>query len=126
MAGLIAMRPGSRTRLSHRAGKGKRRSMAERDFIALIDSVHHLVTEPNVLVWGRLNTHVFRAIGELIAEREWLTVFLLPAYPPDLNPVGRVWAHVKRSLAKLAVVALAGLKSASAIDSNFSSTGPTP
>ncbi|MFJ4577564.1 hypothetical protein ACIP4W_40730 [Streptomyces sp. NPDC088846] len=42
MAGLIAMRPGSRTRLCHRliahpAGKGKRRSLSERDFIALLD-----------------------------------------------------------------------------------------
>ncbi|MEU3283296.1 hypothetical protein ABZ698_41085 [Streptomyces antibioticus] len=41
-AGLIAMRPGSRTRLchrprTHRAGRGKRRSMGERDFIELID-----------------------------------------------------------------------------------------
>ncbi|MER5548578.1 transposase [Streptomyces sp. NPDC002589] len=43
---------------------------------------------------------------ELIAEREWLTVFLLPAYSPDLNPVDGVWAHVKRSLANLGVVAL--------------------
>ncbi|ANZ21619.1 DDE superfamily endonuclease [Streptomyces noursei ATCC 11455] len=33
-------------------------------------------------------------------------VFLLPAYSPDLNPVEWVWAHVKRSLANLAVVAL--------------------
>jgi transposase len=45
-------------------------------------------------------------LRELIAEREWLTVFLLPAYSPDLNPVEGVWAHVKRSLANLAVVAL--------------------
>ncbi|MYR57023.1 IS630 family transposase, partial [Streptomyces sp. SID625] len=37
----------------------------------------------------------------LIAEREWLTVFLLPACSPDLNPVEWVWAHVKRSLANL-------------------------
>ncbi|TXS81148.1 hypothetical protein EAO76_00935 [Streptomyces sp. sk2.1] len=43
---------------------------------------------------------------ELIAERAWLTVFLLPAYSPDLNPVEWVWAHVKRSLANLAVMAL--------------------
>ncbi|MDX3130591.1 IS630 family transposase [Streptomyces europaeiscabiei] len=111
VAGLIAMRPGSRTRLchrlrTHRAGKGKRRSMGERDFIALIDGVHQLVKAPIVLVWDRLNTHLSRAMRELIAEREWLTVFLLPAYSPDLNPVEWVWAHVKRSLANLAVVAL--------------------
>ncbi|MEU1409979.1 transposase [Streptomyces sp. NPDC005728] len=111
VAGLIAMRPGSRTRLCHRlsthpAGKGTRRSMGERDFIALIDGVHHLVKAPIVLVWDRLNTHVSHAMRGLIAEREWLTVFLLPAYSPDLNPVEWVWAHVKRSLANLAVVAL--------------------
>ncbi|UYQ65356.1 IS630 family transposase [Streptomyces peucetius] len=111
VAGLIAMRPGSRTRLCHRlrthpSGKGKRRSMGERDFIALIDGVHQLVKAPIVLVWDRLNTHVSHAMRELIAEREWLSVFLLPAYSPDLNPVEWVWAHVKRSLANLAVLAL--------------------
>ncbi|MCF2435907.1 transposase [Streptomyces thinghirensis] len=36
-----------------------------------------------------------------MAEREWLTVFLLPAYSPDLNPVEWGRAHVKRSLANL-------------------------
>ncbi len=112
VAGLIAMRPGSRTRLCHRlrthpAGKRKRRSMGERDFIALIDGTHQLVKASIVLVWDRLNTHVSHAMREMIAEREWLaTVFLLPAYSPDLNPVEGVWAHVKRSLANLAVVAL--------------------
>ncbi|MER6434731.1 transposase [Streptomyces sp900105245] len=111
VAGLIAMRPGSRTRLCHRllthpAGKGKRRSMSERDFIALIDGTHHLVKAPIVLVWDRLNTHVSRRMRGLIEERAWLTVFLLPAYSPDLNPVEWVWAHVKRSLANLAVMAL--------------------
>ncbi|MDX2935610.1 transposase [Streptomyces ipomoeae] len=111
VAGLIAMRPGSRTRLCHRlrthpAGKGKRRGMGERDFIALTDGVHQLVKAPVVLVWDRLNTHVSHAMRELIAEREWLTVFQPPAYSPGLNPVERVGAHVKRSLANLAVVAL--------------------
>ncbi|MFD4413547.1 transposase [Streptomyces sp. NPDC058476] len=111
VAGLIAMRPGSRTRLCHRlrthpSGKGKRRSMGERDFVALIDGVHQLVKAPIVLVWDRLNTHISHAMRELIAERAWLTVLLLPAYPPDLNPIESVWAHVKRSLANLAVVAL--------------------
>ncbi|MFD9797156.1 transposase [Streptomyces sp. NPDC059070] len=111
VAGLVAMRPGSRTRLCHRlishpAGKGKRRSMSEKDFIALIDGVHQLVKAPIVLVWDRLNTHVSRTMRKLTDEREWLTVFLLPAYSPQLNPVEWVWAHVKRSLANLAVMAL--------------------
>ncbi|MCX4808822.1 IS630 family transposase [Streptomyces sp. NBC_01214] len=92
VAGLIAMRPGSRTRLCHRlrthpAGKGNRRSMGERDAMALIDGVHQLVRAPVVLVRDRLNTHVSHAMRDLVTEREWLTVFLLPAYSPDLNPV---------------------------------------
>ncbi|MER6529562.1 transposase [Streptomyces sp. NPDC001508] len=111
VAGLIAMRPRSRTRLchrlrAHRTGKAARRSMGERDFIALVDGDHQRLKAPIVLVWDRLNTHVSHAMRELIAEREWLTVFLLPAYSPDLNPVEWVWAHVKRSLANLAVVSL--------------------
>ncbi|MFB7191209.1 transposase, partial [Streptomyces sp. NPDC056230] len=75
-----------------------------------VDSTHQLIKAPIVLVWDRLNTHVSRTIRELIDAREWLTVFLLPAHSPDLNPVEGVWAHVKRSLANLAVVALARLE----------------
>ncbi len=80
--------------------------MSERDFISLLDGVHHLVRAPIVLVWDRLNTHVSRRMRDLVDERAWLTVFLLPAYSPDLNPVEWVWAHVKRSFANLAVIAL--------------------
>jgi transposase len=40
-----------------------------------------------VLVWDGLNTHTSRAMRELIAARDWLTVFRLPAYAPDINPV---------------------------------------
>ncbi|MFF4352549.1 transposase [Streptomyces sp. NPDC001530] len=80
--------------------------MGERDFIALIDGAHQLVRAPIVLVWDRLNTHVSRRMRQFIAEREWLTVFLLTAYSPDLNPVEGVLAHVKSSLANLAVVAI--------------------
>lgn len=111
VAGLIATRPRSRPRLCHRLvthpmGKGRRRSMGERDFIALVDGVQQLVKAPIVLVWDRLNTHVYRTIRELVAERTWLTVFLLPACSPDLNPVEWVWAHVKRSFANLAAMSL--------------------
>ncbi|MCZ0985987.1 transposase [Streptomyces diastatochromogenes] len=131
MAGLIAMRPGSRTRLCHRlrthpAGKGKRRSMGERDFIALVDGVHQLVKAPIVLVWDRLNTHVSHAMRELITERDWLTVFLLPAYSPDLNPVEWVWAHVSAVWLTSPWSLSTGSKPSYATGSNASSTAPKP
>ncbi|MFE9804822.1 transposase [Streptomyces goshikiensis] len=143
VAGLIAMRPGPRTRLRHRlrthpAPKGARRSMGEQDFIALLDGVHQLVKAPIVLVWDRLNTHVSRRMQAFVAGREWLTVFLLPAYSPDLNPVEWVWAHLKRSLANLAVMALDRLETLvrnrlkrlqyrpHTLDGFIAGTGPTP
>ena len=55
-----------------------------------------------MLVWDNLSTHTSKAMTELIAARPWLTVFRLPPYAHELNPVERVWAHLKRSLANLA------------------------
>jgi transposase len=40
-------------------------------------------------------------MAELIAARPWLTVYRLPPYAHELNPVESVWAHLKRSLANL-------------------------
>ncbi|MFF7163418.1 transposase [Streptomyces sp. NPDC008086] len=38
---------------------------------------------------------------QLIAARLWLTVYQLPPYAPECNPVEGVWSHLKRSLANL-------------------------
>jgi transposase len=45
----------------------------------------------------------------LIAARDWLTVYQLPPYAHELNPVELVWSHLKRSLANLAKRNLAEL-----------------
>jgi transposase len=45
----------------------------------------------------------------LIEARDWLTVFQLPPYARELNPVELVWSHLKRSLANLAKRNLAQL-----------------
>jgi putative transposase len=37
-----------------------------------------------------LNTDVSRALQDLIAARLWLTVYQLPPYAPELNPVESV------------------------------------
>jgi transposase len=65
-----------------------------------------------VLLWDNYTHHVDSAMRELIAARQWLTVFRFPAYAPDLNPAEGVWAHLKNSLGNLApctIDELAGL-----------------
>jgi transposase len=60
-------------------------------------------------VWDNLNVHVSEAMTELVAARDWLTVYRLPPYAHELNPVEPVWSHLKRSLASLAKRNLAQL-----------------
>ena len=58
-----------------------------------------------MVVRDGLNTHVSRAMADLVAARDWLTIFRLPPYAHELNPAGSVWSHLKRSLANLANLA---------------------
>ena len=106
LAALIATRPGCGPRLiyrTHRARRGdKRKGFTETDYARFLDGAHQQLGGPVVLVWDGLNTHTSRAMRELIAARPWLTVFQLPAYAPELNPVEPVWSNLKRSLANLA------------------------
>jgi len=116
IAGLIALRPGSRTRLCyrirvHHGRRGERRSLSETDYMRLLDGAHHLLRAPIVLVWDRLSTHVSKAMQHLVAARPWLTVFFLPAYAPELNPVEGAWSQCKRSLANLTAGTLDRLES---------------
>jgi putative transposase len=105
LAALIAVRPGCRPRLiyrTHRARRGdKRKGFTETDYARLLDAAHQQLGGPVVLVWDGLNTHTSRAMRELIAARTWLTVYQLPAYAPEMNPVEPVWSNLKRSLANL-------------------------
>ncbi|GHG45084.1 hypothetical protein Shyd_85510 [Streptomyces hydrogenans] len=42
----------------------------------------------------------------IAANAEWLTVFQLPAYAPDLHPTKGIWALVKHDLGNLAAADL--------------------
>jgi putative transposase len=55
----------------------------------------------------RSDRHRAAASGD--AARDWLTVYRLPPYAHELNPVEPVWSHLKRSLANLAKRNLAQL-----------------
>jgi transposase len=107
VAALIAVRPGHRPRLIYRTHPGRRRrpggrkGVTEADYAALLDAAHRQLGGPIVLVGDNLNTHVSAAMAEIVAVRPWLTVYRLPPYAHEFNPVEPVWAHLKRSLANL-------------------------
>ena len=105
MAALIAVRPGRRARLVYRVHAprrgDKRKGFTEPEYARLLDAAHQQLGGPIVLVWDNLNTHASKAMRELIAARDWLTVFRLPSYASELNPVESIWALLKRSLANL-------------------------
>ena len=108
LAALIAVRPEHRPRLIYRVhddrvhGKDQRKGFTEAEYARLLDAAHQQLGGPLVVVWDNLNTHVSRVMADLIAARDWLTVFRLPPYASELNPVESVWSHLKRSLANLA------------------------
>ena len=107
LAALIAVKPGQAPRLIYRThtgrkhATGKRKGFTETGYARLLDAAHQQLGGPLVLVWDNLNTHTSRTMTELIAARPWLTVFRLPPYAPELNPVEAVWSCLKRSLANL-------------------------
>ena len=108
LAALIAVRPGCRPRLIYRVHHGRRsrddqrKGFTEADHARLLDDAHQRLGGPLVVVWDGLNTHVSRAMADLVTTRDWLTVFRLPPYAHELNPVESVWSLLKRSLANLA------------------------
>ena len=110
IAALIATRPGAaterarliyRTHLDRGSGKRRRKGFTETDYARLLDGAHQELGGAMVLVWDNLPTHTSCAMRQLIAARSWLTVFQLPAYAPELNPVEGVWSSMKSSLANL-------------------------
>jgi DDE superfamily endonuclease len=106
IAGLIATKPGRASRLIYRTRlyhgrKMEKKGFTEADYAALLDGAHQQLGGPLVVVWDNLNTHVSARMTRLIAARPWLTVFQLPAYACELDPVEGVWSHLKKSLANL-------------------------
>jgi transposase len=107
LAALIAIKPGQDPRLIYRVhrgrrhGKDQRKGFTETGYARFLDAAHQQLNGPVVLVWDNLNTHVSRAMADLVAARPWLTVYQLPPYASELNPVEAVWSNLKRSLANL-------------------------
>lgn len=101
VAALACYKPGQPSRLIYRpcpdARPDGRKSFAWTDYRDLIQAAHHQLGGPIVLIWDNLNTHLTAGMRSYIAERDWLTVYQLPTYAPDLNPVEGVWSVLRRT-----------------------------
>ncbi|MFB9710550.1 transposase [Streptosporangium sandarakinum] len=113
VAALTCYRPGGRSRLIyrihiHRRRKGEAASFTWRDYRDLLIMAHLQLGAPIVLVWDNLNRHICPEMRQFIADNgDWLRVFQLPSYAPDLNPVEGIWSLLDRSgLANLAATSL--------------------
>jgi transposase len=100
VAALVCYKPGERSRLIYRPAPDRRadgrKSFAWTDYRDLLHAAHAQLDGPLVLVWDNLNTHLTAGMKQFIADRDWLTVYQLPAYAPDLNPVEGVWSLIRR------------------------------
>ena len=112
VAGLACYRSGERPRLIYRlhvyrGRKQERKSFAWQEYRDLILAAHAQLDAPIVLVWDNLNVHKVPELKQFIEDHaDWLTVFYLPAYAPELNPVEGVWSHLKGSLVNFAATSL--------------------
>ena len=112
MAGVTCFRPGGRahffSRLHvYRGRKGEPKSFAWSDYRDLIRLTHLQLDAPMVWIWDNLNVHLVDELADFFVEnQEWLTVFQLPSYAPELNPTEGVWAVIKGQLADFAAANL--------------------
>ena len=92
IAGVACYRPGDRPHLYyqlrvHRRRKGEPKGFTWSDYRDLITATHHNLSAPLVWVWDNLNIHLAPELTDFAADnKEWLRVYRLPAYAPDMNP----------------------------------------
>ncbi|MFC5669012.1 transposase [Streptomyces incanus] len=104
IAARACYKPGERARpvwrpKDHRRFKHERKSFGWTDHRDLAVCAHlQLGGGPVVLLWDNSNTRLTAGMGRFEAEHDWLTVYRLPAYAPDLNPVEGLWSLLRRGL----------------------------
>ncbi|MGW6520575.1 IS630 family transposase [Streptomyces sp. NPDC054962] len=112
MAGLTCYKPGSRSRMfysvrEYRGRKSEPKGIGWHDLRDLLVRAHIQLDGPIVLVWDNLRMHLLEPMRRFIADHaDWLTVFQLPSYSPDLNPQDGIWSLVKRDIGNLAAADL--------------------
>ncbi|MFB7031783.1 MULTISPECIES: transposase [unclassified Streptomyces] len=112
MAGMACYKLRERSRLIYAireywGRKDQPKGFGWRDFRDLIVRARIQLGGPIMLVWDNIRLRLTAGMREFIdANAEWLTVFQLPTYTPDLNPQEGIWSLVKRDIGNLAAADL--------------------
>lgn len=101
IAALTCYKPGHRSRLIYRprrddGNRDGRKSFSWRDYRDLLIAAHQQLDGPIVLIWDNLNVHKAADLKKFAESRDWLTIYYLPPYAPDLNPVEGIWSLLRR------------------------------
>jgi transposase len=108
IAGVVCYRPGDRPRLFYqllvcRRRKGEPKGFTWDQYRDLIIAAHRQLAAPVVWCWDNLNIHLAPELAEFAAEnKDWLRIYRMPAYAPELNPGEGIWSLLKRSMANFA------------------------
>ncbi len=94
LIGALCVTPGKRKIKLHL--QSHEESVSGDQVIAFLHLLLRAIRGPIVLVWDNLNVHKAAGLREFAATRDWLTIYYLPPYAPDLNPVEGIWSLLRR------------------------------
>ncbi|MFJ2582971.1 transposase [Kitasatospora aureofaciens] len=115
VAGVCCFRPGHRTHLFYKlhvyhGRKGEPKSFSWQEYRDLITMTHLQLRAPVVWCWDNLSVHLRQELADFAEEnKDWLRVFQMPSYAPELNPAEGVWSLLKQSIANFVAADLTSL-----------------
>ena len=115
VAGVVCLRPGHRSRFFYRlhvyhGRKGEPKTFTWQDYRDLIVMTHIQLGTPVVWVSDNLSVHLVQELYDFAEEnKEWLRVFQLPSYAPELNPQEGAWSLMRRMMVDFVAADLTGL-----------------
>ncbi len=102
IAGVACYRPGDRPHLfyqlrAYHRRKGETKGLTWADYQNLIIATHQQLVAPLVWRWDNLNIHLApERAGFAAGNQDWLRIYRLPAYAPELNPAEGIWSLLER------------------------------
>jgi hypothetical protein len=115
IAGVVCYRVGHRSRFFYtlhiwHGRRGEPKAFSWRQYRDLITMTHLQLGTPVVWCWDNLNVHLAKELKDFAtAHKDWLRIYQMPSYAPELNPAEGIWALLKRHLADFAAADLTHL-----------------